>query len=66
MLVSFYATNICNKVPTKSCAQLDPSSTSGVSDHTVSVETGSYRRFTLKSGKGERYVFLSKEESGVR
>ena len=33
------------------CAQVDPSSTSGVSEYTVCVVTGLDLRFTLKAGK---------------
>ena len=38
----------------KNCSQVEPSSTAEVSEHTVSVATGSDRRFTLKAGKGKR------------
>ena len=40
-------------VPTKSCAQIEPFHTAGVSENTLSVETGSDLRFELKAGKCE-------------
>ena len=47
-------------VSTKSYAQVDLSSTIGVPEYTVYLATGSDLLFTLKAGKDERQLFLSK------
>ena len=40
--------------PTKSCAQVEKSSTAEALEHKVSVATGADQSFALKVGKGER------------